>query len=308
MRTRELREPPSLLGLYGRAVASMLPGASRLPIVPGGGGAMPRLTLTLEGAAIEPEALTAYREICGFAAGDSVPSTYPHILAFPLQMALMTDPGFPFGAVGLVHIENTIIQRRPLQPGERLTFEVSATEPSPHRRGQTFEILTLARAAGELVWEERSQMLRRESSASGRAEDEAPGDRTERTIDAAACSERFGECWQAPADIGRRYGALSGDRNPIHMSNLTARAFGFPRAIAHGMWSKARCLAALEPRLPGTYVVIVSFRKPVALPAQLAFTAAVGPAEETAFELRGTNGRELHLLGEVWQADAEVRA
>ena len=56
--------------------------------------------------------------------------------------------------------------------------------------------------------------------------------------------------WKLGGDLGRRYAAVSGDRNPIHMHALTAKPLGFPAAIAHGMWTKARCLAALESRLP----------------------------------------------------------
>ena len=37
--------------------------------------------------------------------------------------------------------------------------------------------------------------------------------------------------------------------NPIHLSALTAKALGFKHAIAHGMWVKARTLAALAGAL-----------------------------------------------------------
>ena len=72
--------------------------------------------------------------------------------------------------------------------------------------------------------------------------------------------------WRLPGDLGRRYAAVSGDHNPIHLYALTAKAFGFPRQIAHGMWSKARCLAALDGRLPDAVTVEVAFKKPVLLP------------------------------------------
>ena len=52
--------------------------------------------------------------------------------------------------------------------------------------------------------------------------------------------------WKAPADIGRQYAKVSGDYNPIHLSAVSAKLFGFPTAIAHGLWNKARTLAALE--------------------------------------------------------------
>ena len=303
MAVRQLTRPPAMLGLYGRAAASMLPGVSRLPLLAGGGGAMPRLTLTLQDIAIDPVHLDSYKEVCGFGACEHLPCTYPHILAFPLHMALMTERAFPFRAVGLVHIENTILQRRPLHPRELLSLEVSAGEPQPHRRGQSFEILTVARAGEEPVWEERSTMLRRESAPAGSEPDADAGAEDRREANGSV--KRFSDAWVAPGDTGRRYAAVSGDRNPIHLSNLSARAFGFPRAIAHGMWTKARCVAALEPRLEESFAVSVSFRKPVALPARLAFTACTGAEGETAFQVLGTAGGELHLLGDLFAPESE---
>ena len=98
--------------------------------------------------------------------------------------------------------------------------------------------------------------------------------------------------WHLPDDLGRRYASVSGDRNPIHMHSLTAKAFGFPRAIAHGMWTKARCIAALEPSLPNAYQVDVDFRKPILLPAQVDF-------ERTGERFRVRSGDKVHLLGRI---------
>ncbi|RKN44053.1 hypothetical protein D7294_08530 [Streptomyces hoynatensis] len=104
------------------------------------------------------------------------------------------------------------------------------------------------------------------------------------------------EEWTVPAAIGRRYAAVSGDRNPIHLHPLTARPFGFRRALAHGMWTKARCLAALAERgaLPEEFTVTVTFRAPVLLPALVTFRTRGG-----AFGLRGEDGRREHLRGLV---------
>src|SRR5205085_2439229 len=77
--------------------------------------------------------------------------------------------------------------------------------------------------------------------------------------------------WRLPGDLGRRYGSVSGDLNPIHMHSLSARLFGFPSAIAHGMWTKARCLAALAPQLPERFTVQAAFRKPILLPGKVRF-------------------------------------
>jgi acyl dehydratase len=101
--------------------------------------------------------------------------------------------------------------------------------------------------------------------------------------------------WRLPGDLGRRYGAVSGDRNPIHLHALTARAFGFPRAIAHGMWTKARALAALEATLPDAYTVDVAFKKPILLPGRVTFAA-----EEGRFVVRSAKDPDvIHLEGTV---------
>jgi acyl dehydratase len=95
-----------------------------------------------------------------------------------------------------------------------------------------------------------------------------------------------------PEDIGRRYGAVSGDRNPIHLHGWSAKLFGMPRPIAHGMWLKARCLAELEPTLPDAFSVAVRFKLPLFLPAQVAFGRTDG-----AFEVRDASSGKPHLGG-----------
>lgn len=296
---RRFASAPGMLGLYLRAAAPLLPGASRLPGVPGGGHAVPRIELTLEDVEVERARLDAYRDVCGSAAEATLPPAFPHVLAFPLHMALMTDARFPFGPVGLVHIENAITQHRPLRPSDRLSFSVTATQLEAHPKGKAFSIITEARVRDELVWEERSTMLRRgrgDANAPGGAQRAAGGTASDgaRAVAPATPSAE----WQVPGDIGRRYAAVSGDRNPIHMHPLGARAFGFPRAIAHGMWANARCLAALE--LPAAFTTEVSFRKPVLVPAKVAFASA-DRDDAIDFALRAVDGDAIHLTGSVAQ-------
>jgi acyl dehydratase len=104
--------------------------------------------------------------------------------------------------------------------------------------------------------------------------------------------------WRVPDDAGRRYAKVSGDVNPIHLSGLTAKAFGFKRAIAHGMWVKARALAALSGRLPEAMAVDVVFRKPLLLPSTVTLsTAPVDGGWDLA--VRNTGSGAEHLLGTV---------
>jgi hypothetical protein len=296
MTSRTLNSPPSILLLYARAAAPMIPGASLLPFVPGGGGEIPDLDLTLTGVRAEPEAIAAYARVCGFAVRDHLPPTYPHVLAFPLHMAVMADGSFPFGAVGLVHIENRIVQHRRIGVDEELSLRVEPTKLQPHPRGKTFTLVTEARVGREKVWEGVSTMLRRGGGG---------GPASKPTADApdefVASSE-----WRLGGDLGRRYAAVSGDRNPIHMHSLTAKPLGFPSAIAHGMWTKARCLAALESRLPDAFSAEVRFRRPILLPATVEFGR--GEGEEIDFAVRDAKRHTPHLDGRVRPVEAKQKA
>ncbi len=266
------------MGVYLKAAAGALPGAGRLPFVAGGGGRMPDIELE-EGLRAEPDRVADYARVCGFRLRDELPPTYPHILAFPLHMRLMTDGSFPFSPVGLVHIGNRIEVRRPLRTGEELEIRVRPGRVEAHPKGRSFAIATDVRVDGELAWREESTMLSRGEGSGG--SDSGRGD---------AADFRFVAEWRLPSDLGRRYAAVSGDRNPIHMHSWTAKLFGFPRAIAHGMWTKARCLAALEPSLPEAYEVSVEFRKPILLPGRVTFER-----DGDRFRVRG--GARFHLFG-----------
>ena len=134
MATRTLDSPPSILPLYARAAAPMIPGASLLPFIPGGGGEIPELELRLAGVRAEPERGRRLRQGLRLRAPRPPAPTYPHVLAFPLHMAVMADGSFPFGAVGLVHLENRIVQHRPIGIGEELTLRVRPTQLKPHPR------------------------------------------------------------------------------------------------------------------------------------------------------------------------------
>src|SRR5215217_2910258 len=178
MSIRALSSPPRILPLYARAAAPMIPGASLLPFLPGGGGEIPEIELTLDGVRAEPEAVAAYDRVCGFPLRDHLPPTYPHVLAFPLHMAVMADGSFPFGAVGLVHLENRISQRRPIGIDEELSLAVRPTALRPHPKGRTFSLITEARAGEELVWESESTMLRRQAGGSAEPARKSYGERT----------------------------------------------------------------------------------------------------------------------------------
>ena len=277
MAVTELKSPPSLAGLYPRAVLSGFRGR---------GGDLPDTEYALPGVRVDPGHLAAYNRVCGFRLTDELPATYPHMLTFPLQIKLMAANDFPFPLAGSVHVANRITQTRPLTLADRLDLRVHTENLRPHPRGKQFDVISKTLIGGDVVWTDVSTYLRR-GGGSGERE------RTERGDPPAPTA-----IWRVPEDIGRRYAEVSGDRNPIHLHKLTAKMFGFPRAIAHGMWTKARCLAALEGRLPDAYTVDVQFKLPVLLPAKVAFHAEqTGHAWQ--FTLHDARKGKPHLTGSV---------
>ncbi|MGA5180691.1 MaoC family dehydratase [Streptomyces pseudogriseolus] len=249
---------------------------------PGRAAAHPRTRLVLQGLRPDPARLAAYARVCGFPAGaDTLPVTYPHVLGFPLAMRLMSARDFPLPLLGLVHTSIGVTRHRATPSAASYDLTVHVDGLAPHRRGTEAAVVTRLRAGDDLVWESRSTYLARHRTA--HTEERA---RTEEGPGLPAVEE-----WQLPGDLGRRYGAASGDRNPIHLHPLTARLFGFPRAIAHGMWTVARCLAAHG--VPDAAEVRADFRAPVLLPGTVTYAADGG-----RFVLRGGRGR-VHLTGAV---------
>ena len=284
---RVLDETPGSIPLMLKAALPTVPGVSGLPGVKKSGSELPELTLVRKGVAVDPAHVAAYAEVCAFPRKDTLPLPYLHMLAFPLHMALLTDPAFPFPAMGTVHVENTITQHRGLTAGDRYDVSVTAAALRGHAKGRVFDMVTEISVDGEVVWEEVSTYLRR-----GRGDDAAPGGLDVPVVDGSGVE------WRLPGDLGRRYASVSGDRNPIHLYGLTAKAFGFPRQIAHGMWSKARCIAAVENRLPDAVRVEVAFKTPVVLPATVRFTSS--PAVDDrglGFSLVNPKSGAPHLAG-----------
>ncbi|GHF57293.1 acyl dehydratase [Amycolatopsis bartoniae] len=277
MATKELHSAPRLAPLYAKA---LLPSAE--------GKSLPDTEYVRSAVEIDPRHVAEYNHVCGFPLGDELPATYPHMLAFPLQMALMTQPDFPFPLLGMVHVANRITQHRPVRLGEPVTVRVRAENLRPHEKGRQFDVLSELSTSDGVVWSEVSTYLRRGGGS---------GSSQSRQLTAPAPNA----IWRVPGDIGRRYAEVSGDRNPIHLHPLTARLFGFPSAIAHGMWTKARALAAFEGRLPDAYTVDVRFKLPVLLPAKVAFTSWQTD-EGWAFELWNARKPKPHLEGTITAA------
>lgn len=280
-------------GGLARAALPSVPGVNLLPGVRKTGADPDGISRSREAIRIDERHVADYAQLCGFARKDAVPVSYPHLLTFPLQLSILADPAFPFAAMGSVHVENVITAHRPIQATETLAVAVRSGPVRPHPKGRLVDFESTMSVGDEVVWESVSTYLRR----GGGTPDASPG----LAFDAAPDG---GIDWRMPADLGRRYAAVSGDHNPIHLYPLTAKALGFPRQIAHGMCSLARCIAAVENRLPDAVRIEAAWKRPILLPGHVRFwtglsspTEYAADPERTDFALSDPATGAPHLLG-----------
>ncbi|MGV9670808.1 MaoC family dehydratase [Gordonia sp. NPDC003504] len=259
-KTITLPAAPSTADIYSKAVTAMLPvigkSGSVRPDAP-----LPDRRYRLENVRVDAERLLAYTRATGQQFGPTLPITYPFVLQFPLAMKIMTDGDFPFGAVGSVHLENSIHRLRPIGIDEPLTIENHAENLREHRKGLLVDMISEISVGSELVTRQVATFLKQQrTSLSDDPRGPAPREQAPPPPDAVLS-----------VDLGkiREYAAASGDRNPIHMGDLTAKAFGFPKAIAHGMWSAAAAVANVEAQLPDDVTYAVRWGKPILLPAKV---------------------------------------
>ena len=282
MHTEHLASAPRLGPRY--AVA-LLPGRGR-------SHRLPDTELVLDDVHVDPSRLAAYCRLCGFGLDGTLPTTYPHVLAFAVQVRLMSERGFPLRLPGLVHVRQRITRWRRIDACAVLALRVRAERLRAHPRGALVDLVSELTVDGVPGWLGRGTYLARGATAVAGVAD--PPEPTEvRTAHPVAR-------WRAGPDIGRRYARITGDVNPIHLHPLSARLFGFPSAIAHGMWSAARCVAVVGGRLPEAHSVDVAFRSPVPLPSDLELFLA-HRAEGWDLTLRPRHGGRAHLVASVRQ-------
>jgi hypothetical protein len=284
----EFARAPAIWSMYPKIVASRKPS-----LVPER-GEVPRIEARLSKVVIDRKHLAAYSEICGAAAGATLPIAYPHILATPLHLAMLGAEAFPVKVFGMVHVHNRIAMREPLSADEPAEIRCWIEGHRDTERGQEFELHTEYVVGGQPRWDETCIFLARRRPAAGAGKTTTINRAVEGEPDSLAIKS---SSFRAPSGLGRRYGFISGDVNPIHMSDVTARAFGFPKAIAHGMWSLARLASDFEPaRFDGGCELNVSFKLPIYMPAWLMLQRWDIENGE-AFALRDAQGEKPHLTG-----------
>lgn len=284
MAAMEVTETPSLAATFFRALGT---GAKQ----PGRVDALPQVELVLPHVKLNAQHIGQYSALCGFKSAQGVPLIYPQLLTFPLVTAYMCSDACPWPAMGTVHLANRIEQHGALHAGDAVRVELATGDLFAHEKGQVFTLNLRILRGGDLVWSATQSLLR-----VGVAQKSGVAYASQIVAEAPlSCQAEF----FALADMGRRYGAVSGDRNPIHLAAMTAKLFGFKRAIAHGMWTQARALSCLLPPQPLEQASLdVEFKTPLYLPGRATLWSARAQAG-ALFEVRDAKGTKPHLRGEL---------
>lgn len=305
-----MAEVPALGGLYATGARNSVR-VMRAQRRDGHVGELPEVVHEVQGARLDPAQMTDYQHLLGEEARDAAPAGFVHVAAFPVAMSVMVRDDFPLPLMGMVHISNRVEQFAPIMLGEKFSIRAWAEDLRGHRRGALVDMCVEVRVADELRWRGVSAYLAKGVSvpfaASGGAS--VAGGEPASSSGGPELPRQTG-LWKLPASIGREYGAVSGDRNPIHLSAVSAKALGFPRAIAHGMYTAARALAVIGPEKGDAFTWTVDFAKPVLLPGTVAFglepldaasSPDTTPDKPDGWRYAGWNPKkdEVHFSGEV---------
>ena len=261
---------------------------------------VPRIEAVLDRFVVDRRHLARYRKVCGDRESEQLPITYPHVLATPLHLAIIACEAFPVNLLGVVHTRNRIVQHRPLNVDDAGEIHAWLEGHRETVRGQELDMQTQVRVGGETVWSETSTLLARRHDRSKSARTRDPG---LPNLEIPPRQDVTTSTFVVSPGVGRQYARVSGDFNPIHIADIAARFFGFKRAIAHGMWSLARCAAEIGgPAFSQPCTLDVAFKRPIVFRARIVLESWMAD-RRVGFSLRDSQAERGHLLGTVVRAN-----
>jgi acyl dehydratase len=257
---------------------------------------VPRIEAVLDRFIVDRRHLARYRRVCGDRDSAELPITYPHVLATPVHLAMIACEAFPVNLLGVVHTRNRIVQHRPLNVDDAGQIHAWLEGHRETGRGQELDLQTEVRVGGETVWSETSTFLARGSGRSKVPRSRGAG---LPNLEIPPRQDVTTSSFVVAPGVGRQYARVSGDFNPIHIADIAARFFGFKRAIAHGMWSLARCAAEIGgPAFSQPCTLDVAFKRPILFCARIVLESWMAD-RRVGFSLRDSEGDRGHLLGTV---------
>ena len=236
-----------------------------------GDGRLPDIQARWSGHRSSPRELEDFFRLSGMAPGEGLPILYPHTVSFPMLMAVLSHPAFPLPIWKVLQVRNRLVQHQPIAPDAVLDFSVRTGARRVLAKGVEMDLLVAAQSGGRTVWEAVDTFYARGRYGAA-TQDEAA---TSPAVAGIAAAE-----WRMPQHGRWRYGLLSGDLNPLHMSNLYARRFGYAGAFAHPQRAIGQCLGHLGAAHHAPMQLDTWIKGPVFYGAQLALRSEPRAAEQ----------------------------
>lgn len=238
---------------------------------------LPQIQATWKGAQADKAALQQYLSTLGLPSSSSLPVLYPHVMAGSMHMNMLSHKSFPIRLLGAVHLKNRIIQSKPIGVDQVMDIHSEIGAYRLVEKGVEFDFTTTVKANDDVVWDEVSTYF----MAGKFGGKDNPSPETSFDLEKLDTTENKGQ-WHVPANRGKAYAKITGDYNPIHMSSLAAKLFGFKRDIAHGFGVLAQAIElsdlVKETAEKETLQVDVIFKGPVFLDSQVTLKLGVQPS------------------------------
>lgn len=228
----------------------------------------------------------------------AIPLTLIYCLAQRVHLAQMLGEHFPWPAPGLVHVSNRVIQHQTIDATEGFVLKASIQIPargpkvSPRRLRPIFTVEFWQDDDHVATCISEYQVMPKQQERPRQARD------TKKVSEAPAGDWKCVNHWKLNGKTGRSYARLSGDFNPIHLHPMLSRWFGFEQPIIHGMYMAARAQAEIERQSKRAIGRIdVTFKRPVALPAQVALWTCQIDDDSGKYQVCGTEDNLQRLEG-----------
>jgi acyl dehydratase len=228
------------------------------------GESIPRIETTLKAAPANRALYNGLRKEWDLPDYGVVPPVFPAVATFMTHLKHLSDPKFPFQAMGTIHIRTVIDQIRPLRVDEVVSYRCWVEGHRSVERGIEFDMMTEASVEGKVISTTTMTMYRRGKGV--KRDGPRPPNPVHNNMNAHDAS------WAVDPWTARRYARLTGDINPIHLSAMTAKALGFKGMMLHGMWLVGRACAMHPVQMMANKIRMESeFKLPVLLPANLRY-------------------------------------
>ncbi|KAF5842359.1 hypothetical protein DUNSADRAFT_7673 [Dunaliella salina] len=198
-----------------------------------------------------------------------VPLMYPICESFRLNIQALLLPAFPFSVLRTVLKSISTTMYREVMQDEALVYRVQIDPKTFTRTDKGHVEVDIASMASSkkdntVVWRSTVRaVVLNPKAAKGGGSAAAPLEHEKLQVI---------DTWKHKADVGRKYGALNGDLNPIHLHPALSKMFGFKRPIAHALFQLSCTEASIRKHgIPIQYPLQmdVDCKRPTLLPATL---------------------------------------